>query len=656
MDIENLFVGRRDELKLWEKVLADPQGQAVLVVGQQGMGKTMLVNKMADIAGAHPDLKCGYVRYEVTPTDPPETTMQLILDHAFEAANVEEGSFDLTEKRRKQWRALIDAVLPKGKELRELITSLHYDPAKNIREQFIERLELISKRMPDNCRAIIVIDPEKSMPDGCADTWRLVVKNLPAKIKFLFAQRNDDQLISNRDFHCLPNVLRIPHRDLDVLDDEAVENLLENYIPKLKNYDLSAVRSALAIYHNHPYAVPAALAMLADGLPIDRDPTPECVAASQWERVCRHGPDAINYFRAFAVLQIAVPDEVVDEVAQIDSATREHLLALPYIRGLIRTEPEGCRIYHSLLADHISSNLSTSDALPFHRRAVDVYRRRLRKDIKPDALAATRLPEHVLIAEGKEAYVSSVIDSIKLLFMLGLFDTCISLCNKSMPFAAAGSASQAALFGKLGLIYRTRGDLDRAEKMHRRSLEIEEKLGRLEGIANQYGNLGLIYFTRDDLDRAEEMHRRSLEIDEKLGILDGMATRYSNLGLIYLTRRDLDRAEEMLRRSLEIEEKLGHLEGIAADYCNLGLIYLTRGDLDRTDKMLCHSLEIYEKLGSLEGMANLYANLGVIYEKRADFNQAREMWEKARELYNKIGIPHMVEKMNNWIKSLPPPD
>ena len=40
MDIENLFVGRRDELKLWEKVLSDPQGQAVLVVGQQGMGKS----------------------------------------------------------------------------------------------------------------------------------------------------------------------------------------------------------------------------------------------------------------------------------------------------------------------------------------------------------------------------------------------------------------------------------------------------------------------------------------------------------------------------------------------------------------------------------------------------------------------------------------
>jgi len=43
---------------------------------------------------------------------------------------------------------------------------------------------------------------------------------------------------------------------------------------------------------------------------------------------------------------------------------------------------------------------------------------------------------------------------------------------------------RAAAHGNLGLIYRARGDLDQAEAMHRKSLAINEKLGRLEGIAN----------------------------------------------------------------------------------------------------------------------------------------------------------------------------
>ena len=85
---EPIFVGRRDELKRFGEILASPKGQAVLVVGPQGMGKTLLVNKMARMAQNHPSLKCGTVRYEVTKTDDVATTMALMIDHAFEAVNV----------------------------------------------------------------------------------------------------------------------------------------------------------------------------------------------------------------------------------------------------------------------------------------------------------------------------------------------------------------------------------------------------------------------------------------------------------------------------------------------------------------------------------------------------------------------------------------
>jgi len=58
--------------------------------------------------------------------------------------------------------------------------------------------------------------------------------------------------------------------------------------------------------------------------------------------------------------------------------------------------------------------------------------------------------------------------------------------------------------GNLGLIYRTRGDLDRAEEMHRKSLAIEEKLGRIEGMASDYANLGSVYKKRGDQAKAHE--------------------------------------------------------------------------------------------------------------------------------------------------------
>ena len=69
----------------------------------------------------------------------------------------------------------------------------------------------------------------------------------------------------------------------------------------------------------------------------------------------------------------------------------------------------------------------------------------------------------------------------------------------------------------LNRVYSIRGDLDRAEEMYRKSLAIEEALGRKEGMANDFGNLGSLYSTRGDLDRAESMYRRSLELFQQIG-------------------------------------------------------------------------------------------------------------------------------------------
>ena len=205
---------------------------------------------------------------------------------------------------------------PRVKELLELAESLKCDPKRHIRDQFIERLELISRRMPEHGRAIFLIDPEKYIAAGSADTWRLVVRDLPQKIKFLFAQRHEDELATSGDFGCLPNVRRIPESHLDVLDEEAAERLLEIYTPKL-NYPPGMLRGRLAVYDRHPYALPAALALLAGGLSIEslpQDPTPEGVAAAQWKLACKRGAEAIRLFCAYAVLEVAVPDEVVNRL------------------------------------------------------------------------------------------------------------------------------------------------------------------------------------------------------------------------------------------------------------------------------------------------------------------------------------------------------
>lgn len=572
-------VGRHQESQRFDELLRCESGQAILVVGPPGMGKTLLVNHMAQRARHHPDLQCGALRFEVTLTDTVDITMSLMMDNAFDAAGVKEKSFDATPRNLQQWRAFLNVF-----NMGNLFMSLRRDPQHSTRDQFTEQLDLISKRLPENGRVIFVVDPEKYMQPQSADDCRLVVRDLPEKIIFLFAQRPDDVLITNPDFMALKNVRRVPDEHLGVLDDRGVEELIQLRAGDLP-VAIGELREVLTRYNRHPYAISAALELIADGRALNDlppDPTRERIAEAQWKQVCdNHGTTAMELLRALSVLAVAVPDEVVEAVSGLSGIDRQQLLASNYIAGLLREEAGGRRIYHSLLADHVLASLKKDEADVYHRRAVDEYRQRLTEDTKPDALAATRLAEHVLGAEGRKAFVKAFLGECgEFLMTLGLLDSFEGLSTRSVALVKQGGVSAASILGNLGVIYRMRGDLDRSEAVHRKSLIISEKHGRLADVAGQYGNLGLVYQKRGDLDQAEKMQLRALEINEKLDQLEGMAANYGNLGMIFRARGDLNLSEKMHSKSLEIEKKLGSLEGMAIQYGNLGLIYVMRGDLD----------------------------------------------------------------------------
>lgn len=56
--------------------------------------------------------------------------------------------------------------------------------------------------------------------------------------------------------------------------------------------------------------------------------------------------------------------------------------------------------------------------------------------------------------------------------------------------------------------------------------------------------------------KADEMHRNALAINEKLGRLEGMASNNSNLGLIAEKQGDLNKAQIYWRKARDLYKKI----------------------------------------------------------------------------------------------------
>ncbi|MEN6428712.1 MAG: AAA family ATPase [Phycisphaerales bacterium] len=647
-DEQRTFVGRQAELNRFREVLEDPQGQAVVIVGQAGMGKTWLIDRMAHLATQHqhPDLKCGCVRYEVTPTDSPDSTMALMMDNAFEAAQTSEGSFDMSDRRKTQWAALFKTFVPKGSDILELLASLRRDPQKHTREQFLDRLRLIAKQMDSNGRAIFVIDPEKYMCQGCADTWRLVTRELPEKVKFLFAQRPEDELVNSNGFMALDNVIRLPDAPLGVLATEEVEDLVRLRANGIGQSGKNLL-DAMARYEGHPYAVQAAMEIVKKTKRIEdlpQDPTPEKIAAAQWKQVCRTGENAIRLFEACAILEVAVPQDVVQTVSGLDTVAMKRLLSDPYLSGLLRDEGQGRRIYHAILADHVRSQIDQDQQKTFHTRAILLYRTRLKEAREqhkaPDALAAVRLPEHVLAIEGPETFIGTFIkESMVPLRTLGLLDAVMSLSGRCLKLVKKDTKEEATILGNQALILWTRGDIDEAMVLIKDQERICRQLGDLDGLQMSLLNQSVILKMQGDLDGAMALLKEQERVCRHSGNLAGLSANLGNQALILQDRGNLDGAMTLHKEEEGICRQLGDLDGLQTTLGNQGLILKTRGDFDGAMALYKEKERICRQLGNLDSLQRSLGNQAVILTYRGDLDGAMALHKEQERICRRLDNP-----------------
>jgi predicted ATPase/class 3 adenylate cyclase len=124
---------------------------------------------------------------------------------------------------------------------------------------------------------------------------------------------------------------------------------------------------------------------------------------------------------------------------------------------------------------------------------------------------------------------------------------------------------QARVLNSLGVVARSKGELDRARNLLSQSLAIRREIGPEERLAAVLSNLGVVAADEGHLEDAKGFLEASLEIDRRTGNLDGIATGVGNLGGVAMRLGNLDEGERMIAESLRLFARVADVLGIADD-------------------------------------------------------------------------------------------
>lgn len=209
----------------------------------------------------------------------------------------------------------------------------------------------------------------------------------------------------------------------------------------------------------------------------------------------------------------------------------------------------------------------------------------------------------------------------------------------------AGTA-QAQL--QLGELAETLGGYAAARRLYDSALALSKQCGDLACVAAVTFAWGRLAETVGELVPSLDIKRESLALYRQLGDQQGIANALQGIGSVYRRLGQYDQAEQYLRESLALHRQIGHRQGVAAALNNLGILGEFKGDFEAARRYHRESIAIKEEIGDKQGIAISWNNLGVISLLSKDYDAARTQFETSHALYESLGDRQgIADNLNN---------
>ena len=240
---------------------------------------------------------------------------------------------------------------------------------------------------------------------------------------------------------------------------------------------------------------------------------------------------------------------------------------------------------------------------------------------------------HHYLTAGLVARAVEVSDGAgRYLTKIGALDEKLRLTQETLELTEAGSLEEAMWTFELASTLFQLSDRVEAEKHFRKALGLMEDHGDLGGIAACAFSLGTIALQEGELDEAEQLLRRTLEIEEAKESPQ-LHLVLEQLGQLAWRRGKIIESRELRERAEKIRVSLGDRSSLAASYMSNAEEAMRRNDLDEAEAALLQALELAEVDEDADGIAATVSGLGDIALQRKDFEEAEGHYARALEIY-----------------------
>lgn len=220
------------------------------------------------------------------------------------------------------------------------------------------------------------------------------------------------------------------------------------------------------------------------------------------------------------------------------------------------------------------------------------------------------------------------------------WDDAISCYEQALALAETNEDARHSvprILHDLGAAYREKGDLERADELLMRSIELAREHGNLSEQALAYNSLGTLALKRRDVRAAIDAFEKSLDALQRNDELFRTAQVYNNLGLAYSDLPDWTRSTDYFRKSLEIKEKAGDTLGRASVLNNLARVQAIQGDLKAAIDSSTDAIALFSDMRDVYDAALAQHNRGKLFHRMEEDSLAQADFEQAIRSFRSIG-------------------